>query len=65
MSQAATSLTISNEELATVREAMRELHRLLAALEHGQLEKIVLTKNQTRAVLITAEAHSQLERHAR
>ena len=66
MSQAATSLTISNEELATVREAMRELHRLLAALEHGQLEKIVLTqKNQMRAVLITAERYSQLERHAR
>jgi len=45
---------------------MRELHRLLAALEHGQLEKIVLTqKNQIRAVLITAERYSQLERHAR
>lgn len=66
MSKAATSLNVSNEELATVREAMRELHRLLAALEHGQLEKIVLTqKNQMRAVLITAERYSHLERHAR
>src|SRR5438034_1252594 len=42
---------VSNAELATVREAMRELHRLLAALDHGEVEKIVLTqKNQMRAV---------------
>ncbi len=53
---------MSNEELATVREAMRELHRLLAALDHGQLEKVVLTqKNQMRAVLITLERYSELE----
>jgi PHD/YefM family antitoxin component YafN of YafNO toxin-antitoxin module len=66
MSEAATSLNVSNEELATIRQAMRELHRLIAALEHGQLEKIVLTqKNQMRAVLITTERYSHLERHAR
>ena len=56
------SVHVSNEELATVREAMRELHRLLAALDHGQLEKVVLTqKNQMRAVLITLERYSELE----
>ncbi len=56
---------VSNRELATVREAMRELHRLLAALERGELEKIVLTqKNQMRAVLVTVERYSELERRA-
>jgi len=52
VSHTTTSLHVSNQELATVREAMREMHRLLAALEQDQLEKIVLTqKNQMRAVL--------------
>jgi PHD/YefM family antitoxin component YafN of YafNO toxin-antitoxin module len=64
VSQTTTSLHVSNQELATVREAMRELHRLLAALEEGQVEKIVLTqKNQMRAVLITLDRYSQLGRH--
>lgn len=62
MSEVAQSVRVSNQELATVREAMRELHRLLAALEHGELEKIVLTqRNQMRAVLITLERYSELE----
>lgn len=66
MSHTPTGLHVSNQELATVREAMRELHRLLAALEQGKLEKIVLTqKNQMRAVLITAERYSQLQQHPR
>jgi PHD/YefM family antitoxin component YafN of YafNO toxin-antitoxin module len=56
---------VSNQELATVREAMRELHRLLAQLEHGELEKVVLTqRNQMRAVLITLERYSELEQRA-
>jgi len=59
------SVRVSNQELATVREAMRELHRLLASLEHGELEKVVLTqRNQMRAVLITLERYSQLEQRA-
>jgi PHD/YefM family antitoxin component YafN of YafNO toxin-antitoxin module len=58
-------LLVSNEELATVREAMRELGRLLEQLEEGQLEKVVLTqRNQMRAVLITVERYSELERDA-
>ena len=44
---------------------MRELHRLLDQLEHGELEKIVLTqRNQMRAVLITLERYTELERNA-
>ena len=59
------SVRVSNQELATVREAMRELHRLLASLEHGELEKVVLTqRNQMRAVLITLERYSELEQRA-
>ena len=56
---------VSNQELATVREAMRELNRLLEQLEAGKLEKVVLTqKNQMRAVLITVERYSELEQRA-
>lgn len=59
------SMRISNAELATVREAMRQLPRLLKALESGELDKVVLTqKNQMRAVLITPERYNQLEHHA-
>jgi antitoxin (DNA-binding transcriptional repressor) of toxin-antitoxin stability system len=58
-------LRVSNQELATVREAMRELGRLLDELDAGQLEKVVLTqRNQMRAVLISVERYSELERHA-
>jgi PHD/YefM family antitoxin component YafN of YafNO toxin-antitoxin module len=58
-------LRVSNEELATVREAMRELGRLLDQLDAGQLEKVVLTqRNQMRAVLISVERYSELERQA-
>jgi PHD/YefM family antitoxin component YafN of YafNO toxin-antitoxin module len=59
------SVRTSNAELATVREAMRELNRLLTQLEHGELEKIVLTqRNQMRAVLITLERYTELEQRA-
>ncbi len=55
-------LRVSNQELATVREAMRELGRLLDQLDEGELEKVVLTqRNQMRAVLITVERYSALE----
>lgn len=65
MSEPAQSVRVSNQELATVREAMRELHRLLASLQDGQLDKVVLTqRNQMRAVLITLERYSELEQRA-
>ena len=62
MTEPAQSVRVSNHELATVREAMRELSRLLAQLEAGELEKVVLTqRNQMRAVLITLEHYAKLE----
>jgi PHD/YefM family antitoxin component YafN of YafNO toxin-antitoxin module len=65
MSEPVQSVRVSNQELATVREAMRELHRLLDSLERGELEKVVLTqRNQMRAVLITLERYSELEQRA-
>jgi hypothetical protein len=65
MSEPPRSLRVTNAELATVREAMRELHRLLDQLEQGDLEKVVLTqRNQMRAVLLTLERYTELERNA-
>ena len=59
------TVRVSNRELATVREAMRQLNRLLAQLEAGELEKVVLTqRNQMRAVLITVEHYAELEQRA-
>jgi hypothetical protein len=65
MNEPAQSVRISNPELATVREATRQLNRLLTQLERGELEKIVLTqRNQMRAVLITLERYTELEQRA-
>jgi PHD/YefM family antitoxin component YafN of YafNO toxin-antitoxin module len=62
MGETTQSVRVSNQELATVREAMRELNRLLVQLERGDLEKVVLTqRNQMRAVLISIERYAQLE----
>jgi antitoxin (DNA-binding transcriptional repressor) of toxin-antitoxin stability system len=62
MSEQDMSVRVSNDELATVREAMRELPRLLAELETGEVNKVVLTqRNQMRAVLVTVERYSELE----
>ncbi len=53
---------VRNPELATVREAMRELSRLLDQLDAGEIEKVVLTqKNQMRAVLLTVERYTALQ----
>jgi hypothetical protein len=58
-------LRVSNQELTTVREAMRELGRLLDQLDEGQVDKIVLTQhNRMRAVLVTVERYSELDRRA-
>jgi hypothetical protein len=59
------AVRVANDELLTVREAMRELNRLIAALERGDLEKVVLTqRNRMRAVLVSLERFSELERRA-
>ena len=65
MTEPAKSVRVTNAELATVREAMRELHRLLDQLEQGEVDKVVLTqRNQMRAVLLTLERYAELERNA-
>ena len=65
MSEPPRSVRVTNAELATVREAMRELHRLLDRLEQGDLEKVVLTqRNQLRAVQLTLDRYTELERNA-
>lgn len=57
-----TSLTVANEELATVREAMRELNRMIDALERGEREKLVLTqRNRMRAVVVSIDRYAELE----
>jgi PHD/YefM family antitoxin component YafN of YafNO toxin-antitoxin module len=57
------ALRVTNGELATVREAMRELNRMVDALDRGELEKVVLTqRNQMRAVVVSVERFAELER---
>lgn len=52
---------VSNEELRTVRDAMRELNRMVDALESGDTEKFVLCQNnRMRAVVISLEAFAKL-----
>ena len=59
------AVRVANDELSTVREAMRELNRLVDALESGELEKVVLTqRNRMRAVVVSLERFSELERQA-
>jgi len=46
-----------------MREAMRQLSQMVEKLERGELEKLVLTqRNQMRAVVLSAERYSELER---
>jgi PHD/YefM family antitoxin component YafN of YafNO toxin-antitoxin module len=54
---------VSNDELHTVRDAMRELHRMVDALDCGELEKVVLThRNRMRAVVLSIEEYAALSR---
>ena len=47
---------VSNDELKTIRDAMRELGRLVESLESGEAEKFVLTKHgRMRAVVVSVE----------
>jgi hypothetical protein len=52
---------VSNDELHTIRDAMRELHRMVEALGSGELEKVVLThRNQMRAVVVSVDEYARL-----
>jgi hypothetical protein len=63
MANDAPSLRIRTDELRTVREAMRDFGSLLAELDEGEVEKLVLTqRNRVRAVVVSVERWSQLER---
>jgi hypothetical protein len=56
---------VSNDELRTVRDAMRELNRMVDLLEQGGSEKFVLTKHgQMRAVVISVETFAELRQAA-
>lgn len=37
-------IEVENDELRTVRDGMRELHRMVGELDDGTVEKIVLTR---------------------
>lgn len=56
-------IRIRTDELRTVREAMRDFGSLLAELEDGQVEKLVLTqRNRVRAVVVSVERWSEVEK---
>jgi hypothetical protein len=56
---------VTNAELRTVRDAMRDLNRMVEALAGGQADKFVLThRNQMRAVVVSLDRYSQLEQAA-
>jgi hypothetical protein len=52
---------VSNDELRTVRDAMRELNRMVDALENGDADKFVLCQNnRMRAVVISLDTFARL-----
>jgi hypothetical protein len=57
----AASIEVSNEELVTIRDAMRTMPALLSALERGEQEKFVLMRHgKMRAVLVTVGEYEAL-----
>lgn len=56
---------VSNDELRTVRDATRELGKLIESLESGDAEKFVLTKHgQMRAVVVSLDSFASLRPHS-
>ena len=54
-------IPVSNGELRTIREAMREMSSLLDLLDEGVLAKVVLTsKGQLRGVLLSVDEYAKL-----
>jgi hypothetical protein len=55
-------ITVSNEEFRTVRDAMRELNRMVDALDRGEETKFVLThRNRMRAVVVSLDTFSAMQ----
>jgi hypothetical protein len=56
-------ISVSNEELRTVRDAMRELNRMVDSLDSGESEKFVLVqRNKMRAVVLSLDHFAALQR---
>jgi PHD/YefM family antitoxin component YafN of YafNO toxin-antitoxin module len=56
-------IKVTSRELRTVREAMRELNRMIDALDEGELEKVVLThRNEWRAVVLPISEYDAMLR---
>lgn len=52
---------VSNDELRTIRDATRELGKLVDCLESGDAEKFVLTKHgQMRAVVVSLDSYTEM-----
>ena len=55
-------ISVSNSELRTVRDAMRELNRMVESLDRGESEKFVLVqRNQMRAVVVSLDHFSAMQ----
>lgn len=60
--RALSELRVHNDELRTVREASRDLGRVVDSLERGDLAKVVLTqRNRMRAVVLSVERYAEIE----
>lgn len=50
---------VSNDELHTIRDAMRGLNRMVDDMEAGRLEKVVLTQHgRMRAVVLPVDVYA-------
>lgn len=57
---------VSNDELRTIRDATRELGKLVESLESGNAEKFVLTKHgQMRAVVVSLDSYTEMRPDSR
>lgn len=55
-------IAVANDELVTVREAMRSLNRLVAALEAGEAEKFVVMKRGRMVAVLRPLSHDAASR---
>lgn len=56
---------VTNDELHTIRDAMRQLNQMVDQLDRGQLQKVVLTqRGRMRAVVLPLETYTELREAA-
>jgi PHD/YefM family antitoxin component YafN of YafNO toxin-antitoxin module len=56
---------VTNAELHTIRDAMRQLNQMVDLLDRGELEKLVLTqRGRLRAVVLPVETYAALREAA-